>query len=320
MTEGEVWVRSALGELRAARYLPRAWVRFLSASFVRARERRRERAHEHRLVLVLGIAGSACWAGAAGRPWLASAGVAWWLAAMLMLDWHLGMLERPDGTPAPLLGAANLLTLLRAGLPPALFALAGTDVGAALFAAAGATDVLDGVVARARDEVTRLGVLLDPAVDGFVLGAAALGAVQAHLLPGVVAGLVVARYALPWLAVAAAYFARAAPPEPAGFVSGRVPGLALFAGLALALLGQPGGTTLVLVGTVGGLATFAAALVRSLRMLSRENRPPPAMISAAPVRSEARLGSSPPNGQTRSERSIQTPLRPAARAPTTSHA
>lgn len=266
MTEGEAWARRALGELRAGRYGLRAWAHFLHASFARAGERRRQRLREHRLVVVLGAVGLVYWAGAAGRPWLALAGAAWWVTAMLMLDWHLGMLEHLDGTPIAGLGAANLLTLMRAGLPPALFVLAGTDVGVALFVAAGASDVLDGVVARARHEVTRLGIWLDPAVDGVVVGAAAFGAMRAHLLAGSVVALVVARYGLPWLVVGTYYFARAAPPERAGFVSGRVPGLVLYAGLALTLLRLPGATPLVVTGAAGGLATFAAALGRSFRL------------------------------------------------------
>jgi len=267
VTEGEAWTRTVLEELRAAHYRPRAWGRFLADSFARARERRRERLRAHRLALVLGTAGLAAWTGAAGRPALALAGAAWWAAAILMLDWHLGMLERPDGTPLGGVGAANLLTLIRAGLPPALFALAGTDVGLALFAAAGASDVLDGVVARRRNEVTRLGIWLDPAVDGLVLGAAALGATRAGVLVGSVAALVVVRYALPWLVVVIHYFARAEPPERGGLVRGRVTGLVVYAGLALALLRLPGATPLVVAGAAGGLATVAASFVRGFRLL-----------------------------------------------------
>lgn len=267
MTEGEAWTRTVLEQLRAAHYRPRAWGHFLAASLARARERRRERSRAHRIALVLGSAGLAAWAGAAGRPALALAGAAWWVAAMLMLDWHLGMLERPDGTPLGGIGAANLLTLIRAGLPPALFALAATDVGLALFAAAGASDVFDGVIARGRSEVTRLGTWLDPAVDGLVLGAAALGATRAGLIAGPVAALVVVRYALPWLVVAAHYLTRAEPPERAGLITGRIPGLVLYAGLALTLLRLPGGMPLVVTGAAGGLATFAAAFVRGFRLL-----------------------------------------------------
>jgi phosphatidylglycerophosphate synthase len=266
VTEGEEWAQSVLGELRAAGYRPGAWGRFFAVSFGRARERRHERPREHRIVLVLGVLGLAAWAGATGRPGLALAGAAWWAAAMLMLDWHLGMLERTDGTPVDGIGLANLLTFLRAGLPPALFALIGTDVGLALFAVAGASDVADGLIARRRNEVTRLGAWLDPAVDALVLSAAALGAARVDLLAGSVAALVVSRYALPWLVVGTHYFTQAAPPERRGLVPGRVPGLVLYAGLALALLRLPGATTLVLVGSAGGLATFAASLVQGLRL------------------------------------------------------
>lgn len=265
MTEGERWARELLAELRAARFTPRALVRFLARSFARAGERRRERSRERREALVLGAAGLAGWAGVAlaGRPGLAAAGAGWWLLVWLMLDWHLGMLERPDGTPIGRLGAANLLGLLRAGLVPALPAVSPA-VLAALLAAAGAADVLDGPLARARGEVTRLGLWLDGAVDALVLPVAAVAAARAGRLEWWAAALVLARYGLPWAVVTVAYFARAAAPPRAGYVSGRVPGLVLFAGLGLAVLEIPGGTSLAAAGALGGLLTFAASVGRTL--------------------------------------------------------
>jgi phosphatidylglycerophosphate synthase len=47
----------------------------------------------------------------------------------------------------------------------------------------GVADVFDGAVARAFDQETRFGAWLDGGVDGFVLGAAALGAGFDGLLP-----------------------------------------------------------------------------------------------------------------------------------------
>lgn len=266
MTEGEAWARALLVELRAGRFRPRAWVCFLRRSFERAAERRRERRREHRTVLLLTAAGAAAWtaAGLAALGWSAAAGAGWWLAVCLMLDWHLGMLERPDGRPLGRLGAANVLSLLRAGLVPALL-LAPPAVAGALLLAAGVSDAADGALARGRDEVTRLGLWLDGAVDTFVLGAAVLAAP----LPGWVIALVLARYGIPWIAVAVAYFARAEAPGRDRAVSGRYPGLVLFVGLALALFGLPGGAWLVAAGALGGLATFAATVARQ-RAAERE--------------------------------------------------
>lgn len=266
MTDGERWARELLAELGSARYRPRAWLRFLARSFARAAERRRERRREHRQALVLGVAGLCAWGAvaAAGRPALALAGIGWWSLVVLMLDWHLGMLERRDGSPLGGLGPGNVLSLLRIGLVPALPALSPALLAAALLTA-GVVDVVDGRLARARNEVSRLGFWLDGAGDSFVLGVGALAAAQAGLLPAWVAALVVARYVVLWAALALAYFVRSEALAGDGVVSGRVPGSVLVTGLALAALDLPGGTALVAVGAAGALATLAATIVRARR-------------------------------------------------------
>ncbi|MEM9840755.1 MAG: CDP-alcohol phosphatidyltransferase family protein [Pseudomonadota bacterium] len=63
---------------------------------------------------------------------------------------------------------ANRLTLLRIGLtfPYAVMALTGhVVIAAVIFAAAAVTDLLDGFVARQRQEETLLGKVLDPIAD-----------------------------------------------------------------------------------------------------------------------------------------------------------
>ncbi|HKI91947.1 MAG TPA: CDP-alcohol phosphatidyltransferase family protein [Gaiellaceae bacterium] len=270
MSDGETWTREALTELRASRFTPSAWTRFLTRSVVRARERRAERPREHRTVVVLAAAGLALWsvAAVAGRPWLAVAGGVWWLAQALMLDWHLGLLERPDGSRLDGLGSANLLTIVRGGLAPALVVLAGSGAGVVLLVLAGAADVADGRLARRRDEATLLGVWLDGAVDTFVVGAAALGATLQGLLPAWATTLVVLRLVLPWLLATGVYFGRAERPPSAGLAAGRLASLAagatVFAGLALAFLHAPGAAAVVAAGAVGGIAALVASVRRTL--------------------------------------------------------
>jgi phosphatidylglycerophosphate synthase len=268
VTEGERWTREALAELRAARFVLRAWIRFLSRSFARANEQRRERRCAFRELLALGAAGVLAWAavGAAGRPGLAAAGAAWWLLILLMLDRHLGMLERPDGRPLDGLGAANLLTCLRAGLVPALPVLSPRALAAALFLAA-LTDVADGRLARSRDEITRLGFWLDGSVDSVLLATGAFSLARAELVPAWVAALVTVRWALPWLVFAAAYFVRAEVPSSGSYAPRRAPGFVLLTGLVLAALEVPGGAALAAAGAVAGAALFAATVVRLARPL-----------------------------------------------------
>lgn len=264
MTEGELWSRGLLAELRAASYKPPAWISFLSRAFARAREIRKQRRREHRETLALAAAGLLAWVivAAAGQPWVALAGATWWLLVTLMIDWHLGMPEDASGRPIEGLGLANMLSILRAGVVPALL-VASPTVLVGLLIAAGATDVLDGRVARARGEQTRLGHWLDGSVDGLILGAAAIGAARTDLLAWWVVALVLGRHALQWLAVAAVFFIRAQAPPRKRLVSARKPGIVLFAGLALVGLHVAGAAVLVVAGALGGLSTLAMSIARS---------------------------------------------------------
>jgi cardiolipin synthase len=287
-TEGELWAEELLDELRRARFVPSAWLRFLSASFVRARHNRRRHARAHRQLLALaGVGLAACVSGAApGRPLLATVAAGWWLLLLLMADWHLGMLERPDGRRLGGLGVANTLTLLRAAAVPLLPALAPIALGLAVLAA-GLSDVADGWLARARAEASRFGAWLDGAVDGVLLSVAAVAAADDALVPSWVAALIVGRYLAPWLVIAGVYFASARAPSREGYVSGRAPGVVLVLGLALAALGVPGAAFVAAGGALGGLATFGATVVRGIsraqpaRARAETAAPPPAAPRAS---------------------------------------
>ncbi|MEM1409522.1 MAG: CDP-alcohol phosphatidyltransferase family protein [Pseudomonadota bacterium] len=90
---------------------------------------------------------------------------------------------------------ANRLTLLRIGLvaPYALAVLAGQLwLAATLFAAAAATDLLDGYIARKRNEETALGAALDPIADKMLTVTALIVLVANDTLTGwAIAGAVV---------------------------------------------------------------------------------------------------------------------------------
>jgi len=90
----------------------------------------------------------------------------------------------PDASPR-IWTAANVLTALRLILTfPVTYAILNEPFGPAspallLFLVAACTDSLDGIVARARGEITKLGTLLDPIADkifgSVTFGALALG-------------------------------------------------------------------------------------------------------------------------------------------------
>jgi cardiolipin synthase len=94
------------------------------------------------------------------------------------------------------LNLANALTVLRIALAPVFLVLYvdGARLRAlAAFAAAAATDVLDGLVARALDQRTRLGAFLDPIADKILAASALVALAATGRLPVWLPVLVVAR-------------------------------------------------------------------------------------------------------------------------------
>jgi hypothetical protein len=99
-----------------------------------------------------------------------------------MLDWRLGMAEGGDGVPRSRLSAADAVTLARFWLVPVLPAAARSEVALpAVIALGGATDWLDGTLARSRGR-TRLGRDLDTTADLAFFSVAAITARRAGRL------------------------------------------------------------------------------------------------------------------------------------------
>jgi cardiolipin synthase len=91
---------------------------------------------------------------------------------------------------------ANGLTVLRIVLAPVFLVLyvKGDALRAlAAFAAAAASDVLDGLVARALRQRTRLGAVLDPIADKFLAACALVALAATRHLPAWIPALVVGR-------------------------------------------------------------------------------------------------------------------------------
>ena len=93
----------------------------------------------------------------------------------------------------------NALTVLRMFLVPLLVVVLLTRfeghvyLGAAIFGLAVLTDYLDGYFARRRNEVTRLGILLDPLADKLLTAAAFLSLVEMGVVPAWVVMIILAR-------------------------------------------------------------------------------------------------------------------------------
>jgi CDP-diacylglycerol--glycerol-3-phosphate 3-phosphatidyltransferase len=93
----------------------------------------------------------------------------------------------------------NLLGLLRIALTPVVMALvlvpfqASGVVAAAIFAVAALTDVLDGRIARARGQVTALGVFMDLTADKVLVAGVLIAMVEVGMLPTWIVATILAR-------------------------------------------------------------------------------------------------------------------------------
>ena len=132
-----------------------------------------------------------------------------------MLDWHLGMLETPDGCDATL-GVADALTLARAWLVPAV----GRGAGPGLVALGAATDLADGAAAR-RTRTTRLGRDLEGLVDACFTTTALRSSVRDARISRLPAALEQGRLAAGAAYVSAVYFGSGHAPDPVRGGGGR---------------------------------------------------------------------------------------------------
>ncbi|MET0955379.1 MAG: CDP-alcohol phosphatidyltransferase family protein [Cryobacterium sp.] len=104
----------------------------------------------------------------------------------------------PDSPPlsSRVLTVPNLLSFLRLALVPVFLSLlvTGADAWALLvLAVSSLTDFLDGWIARAFNQITRLGQLLDPAADRLYIFAALIGLAWRELVPWWLVAVVVGR-------------------------------------------------------------------------------------------------------------------------------
>ena len=93
----------------------------------------------------------------------------------------------------------NALTVTRIFLVPVLVALlltrseGGLYLGTAVFGLAVLTDYLDGYFARRRNQVTKLGILLDPIADKLLTTAAFISLVELNAVPAWMVVIIIGR-------------------------------------------------------------------------------------------------------------------------------
>lgn len=136
--------------------------------------------------------------------------------------------------------AANVISFIRLCMTPVVLALLvlGYDTAACfLFAFTAATDFLDGQVARRTHTVSRLGQILDPAVDRLLMICAVVGLLIIGRLPIWVVVLVLLRDA--FLLVGGAWLLRTYEVRVPVIYAGKVTTTFLFVGLAGLMLNIP---------------------------------------------------------------------------------
>ncbi|HEV2813461.1 MAG TPA: CDP-alcohol phosphatidyltransferase family protein [Solirubrobacteraceae bacterium] len=257
LTDGERWTREELERLRRDRFAPRAVARFLDASFARSaavREERPDLVRQSRRWIAAGALAYVAAPGLAGKR----AALAWWAAVALMLDWHLGMLETPEGEPRPL-GPADALTLARAWLVP----VAAQRPTASVYLVAALTDALDGPVARATGP-TRAGRDLEALVDACFTTAALRGLASDGRLPRAAIAAEATRVGAGFGYAFTTYFARAQPPDDALLHAARASTVLRVAGIVAAASGKRRtGTALVAVGCAWSVSLAAGSRASS---------------------------------------------------------
>ncbi len=150
----------------------------------------------------------------------------------------------------------NAISAVRLAAVPvfAWLAFAGYDLAAlAVLAFSGATDWLDGVLARRLHQTSRLGELLDPAADRLFIVVTLVVLAVRDVVPWWLVGVIIGRDVL-LAVVLVVLVARGSGPLPVHFV-GKAGTFALLYAFPLLLLAQWSGS----VGTVAGVVGWAFA-------------------------------------------------------------
>lgn len=122
-----------------------------------------------------------------------------------------------------ILNIPNTLTLLRIFLVPFLVVVLLTKftnreyVGLAIFLVAAVTDLFDGYLARKYNQITKLGILLDPIADKLLMSAAFISLVEIGLAPAWMIVVIISReFAVSGLRSIAAQQGIVIPASPLG--------------------------------------------------------------------------------------------------------
>jgi cardiolipin synthase (CMP-forming) len=179
---------------------------------------------------------------------------------------------------------ANVITVLRLLLIPFFFSVLLSDrahadtLAFALFAAAAATDWLDGMIARRTGTVTVIGKVIDPLVDRLLLASGVIGLYLIGRVSLWLVGLLVARDV--YMLWGAYRLERHGERMPVTYL-GKATTAVLLTGFSLLILGQPSfesggvgyllGEPIVYVGVVLSLASALHYTILARRLVASAN-------------------------------------------------
>lgn len=166
----------------------------------------------------------------------------------------------------PLWVRPNHVTILRLVLVPIVFLLlwAGrTGLGMIVFVVAVCTDFIDGAMARTRDQITGLGINLDPVADKLLVGAVLLALGSDRVVIRVLLAIMLLEIA--FVAAGTVLWMRGAEAMPAN-VFGKIKMVLLSLGLTLFLAGRlAGAESVVDIAIVILWAALAFALLSPVK-------------------------------------------------------
>lgn len=157
----------------------------------------------------------------------------------------------------------NLLGLGRIVATPVIMVLllmdgAGTDLAAGiLFIAAGISDVLDGWIARSRNQVTPLGVFMDLAADKVLVAGVLVAMVEVGLVPTWIAATILVRE---FIVQAVRQLAASADVVIGAGLLGKAKTMTTLAGLGLLFLASDASSGGPMAGTGTGMAELLAGI------------------------------------------------------------
>lgn len=214
-----------IDELAAGRFRGAAWRRFYARAWERSKKNFRDGPARTRAFLLWACGGAALGVGLLLLRWShprmpdpaighAIAWAAWYAVTSVWGLLHLGLADAGKDR-SHRLGVPNGLSFVRLALAPLVVSLSSTEpvtapdpVPAILVAGLVVSDVLDGQLARALGEVSRLGRMLDPLADVVSLTALAIALFRLDTLPLPLFGLVLFRFPGGFVIALALYLAK----------------------------------------------------------------------------------------------------------------